>query len=83
MWDNDVRLMTKAGVTTATVGVFSWAKLEPRPGEYTLGRLDEVMDRLYAAGVQVCLATATASPPPWMARQFPETLPVTADGVRH
>lgn len=82
VWDDDVRLMTKAGVTTATVGVFSWAKLEPRPGEYTFGWLDEVMDRLHAAGVRVCLATATASPPPWMARQFPETLPLTADGVR-
>lgn len=82
VWDDDVRLMTEAGVTTATVGVFSWAKLESRPGEYTFGWLDEVMDRLHAAGVRACLATATASPPPWMARQFPQTLPVTAEGVR-
>jgi len=63
VWDDDVRLMTEAGKTTATVGVFSWAKLESRPGEYTFGWLDEVMDRLHAAGVRVCLATATASPP--------------------
>ena len=24
VWDDDVRLMQKAGVTVATVGVFSW-----------------------------------------------------------
>lgn len=31
VWREDVRLMREARVTTATVGVFSWAKLEPRP----------------------------------------------------
>ena len=32
VWDEDVRLMREAGVNLATVGVFSWALLEPRPG---------------------------------------------------
>ncbi|MCG2798920.1 MAG: beta-galactosidase, partial [Cellulomonas sp.] len=82
VWDEDVRLMNRAGVTTATVGVFSWAKLEPRPGEYDFGWLDDVLDRLHAGGVRVLLATATASPPAWLARLEPGSLPVTADGVR-
>ena len=81
-WDDDVRLMNRAGVSLATVGVFSWARLEPRPGEYDFGWLDEVLDLLHAGGVRVDLATATASPPPWLARLHPETLPVTGDGVR-
>ena len=82
VWDEDVSLMNRAGVSLATVGVFSWARLEPRPGEYDFGWLDEVLDLLHAHGVRVDLATATASPPPWLARQHPETLPVTEDGVR-
>ena len=82
IWDDDVRLMNRAGVSLATVGVFSWARLEPRQGEYDFGWLDEVLDLLHANGVRVDLATATASPPPWLALAHPETLPVTEDGVR-
>ena len=82
VWDDDVRLMQRAGVTVATVGVFSWARLEPRDGEFDFGWLDDVLDRLHAGGIRVDLATATASPPPWLALQHPEMLPVTADGVR-
>jgi beta-galactosidase len=82
VWDDDVRLMQRAGVTTATVGVFAWAKLEPRPGEFDFEWLDDILDRLHAGGVRVFLGTATASPPAWLARTHPETLPMTAEGVR-
>ena len=82
IWDEDVRLMREAGVTLATVGVFSWALLEPREGEYDFAWLDRVLDTLHGGGIRVDLATATASPPPWFSRWHPESLPVTAEGVR-
>ncbi|WP_395244183.1 beta-galactosidase [Agromyces sp. MMS24-K17] len=82
VWDEDVTLMQRGGVNLATVAVFSWARLEPRPGEYDFGWLDDVLDTLHAGGIRVDLATATASPPPWLAKLHPETLPVTEDGVR-
>jgi beta-galactosidase len=82
VWDEDVRLMQRGGISLATVGVFSWARLEPRPGEYDFEWLDDVLDRLHAGGIRVDLATATASPPPWLARRHPEMLPVTESGVR-
>jgi beta-galactosidase len=78
----DMALMREANVTLATVGVFAWAELEHAPGDFDFGWLDEVMDELHDAGVLVCLATPTASPPPWFSRLHPETLPVTADGVQ-
>ncbi|MFT4307237.1 MAG: beta-galactosidase [Microbacterium sp.] len=81
VWDEDVVLMQRAGVTTATVGVFSWAHLEPRPGEYVFGWLDDVLDTLHSGGIRVILGTATASPPAWLARQHPESLPVAVDGT--
>lgn len=78
----DVALMREAGVDLATVGVFSWALLEPEPGRFELDWLDRVLDRLHDGGIGVDLATATASPPPWLAHRHPETLPVSADGTR-
>jgi len=82
VWEEDARLMREAGVNLVTVGVFSWARLEPRPGTYDFAWLDRVMDLLHEHGVKVNLATATASPPPWMAREHPESLPVTHEGTR-
>src|SRR6188768_374128 len=82
VWDEDVELMQRAGVNFATVGVFSWSKLEPREGEFDFEWLDVVLDKLHAGGIRVDLATATASPPPWLTHRYPEVLPVTEQGVR-
>ena len=83
VWDDDVALMREAGVDLVTVGVFSWALLEPEPGRYDTGWLDELMDVLHAGGIRVDLATATASPPPWLSARHPEVLPMAADGTRY
>jgi beta-galactosidase len=77
----DLELMKEAGVTFLSVGIFSWALLEPSEGQYNFGWLDEVMDNLAAHGIKVALATATAAPPAWLVRRHPEILPVTADGT--
>ncbi|MFC7486488.1 beta-galactosidase [Knoellia sp. CPCC 206453] len=82
IWDEDMRLMRKAGVTFVTLGVFSWSWLEPTKGEYTFEWLDEAMDLLHANGIAVDLATATATPPPWLTSAYPEILPVDHDGHR-
>ncbi|MPY50802.1 beta-galactosidase [Streptomyces acidicola] len=80
VWHEDVRLMKEAGVNSVTLGVFSWAKLEPRPGVREFGWLDTLMDLMHAGGIGVVLATPTSSPPPWMGRLHPETLPRDEDG---
>jgi beta-galactosidase len=82
IWAEDIALMGEAGVSMVTVGVFSWALLEPAPGSYDFGWLDRVMDLLAAGDIAVDLATATASPPPWFSHRYPESLPVTRDGHR-
>ncbi|TDC36726.1 beta-galactosidase [Micromonospora sp. KC213] len=81
VWAQDVALMRQAGVDLVSVGIFSWALLEPAPGRYEFGWLDRALDVLHDGGINVDLATATASPPPWLARRHPETLPRTADGT--
>ncbi|MHB9858711.1 beta-galactosidase [Streptomyces sp. YIM S03343] len=81
-WYEDIRLMRDARVTSVTLGVFSWAKLEPQPGERNFGWLDTLMDLMHDNGIGVVLATPTSSPPPWMGRLHPDTLPRDADGRR-
>lgn len=82
VWAEDIELMQRAGVSLVTVGVFAWSMLEPEPGRYEFGWLDRVIDTLHRGGIGVDLATATATPPPWLIAQHPEIKPVTADGVR-
>lgn len=78
--DEDLRLMGEAGVNLVTLGVFSWAFTEPEEGHYDLDWIVDIMDRCARAGIDVDLATGTASPPAWMARNHPDTLPVDRDG---
>ncbi len=79
-WPEDVRLMRAAGVNSVTLGVFSWSRLEPRPGVHDFAWLDRLMDLLHEGGIGVVLATPTASPPPWLGHLHPDTLPRDADG---
>ncbi|WAH95773.1 beta-galactosidase [Arthrobacter sp. MMS18-M83] len=82
VWKHDVALMKEAGVNLVSVGIFSWALLEPEEGRYEFGWLDRVLELLHANGISVDLANASASPPPWFSRKYPDSLPVDADGVR-
>lgn len=80
VWEEDVRLMREAGVNIVSLAIFSWARIQPTADTWDFGWLDEVMDLLHAGGIGVDLATATASPPPWLTTAHPEILPVTATG---
>ncbi|WP_406123371.1 beta-galactosidase [Streptomyces sp. NBC_00989] len=82
VWEEDVRLMREAGVTAVSLGVFSWARMEPRPGEYDWEWLDTVVDLLHSSGISVNLGTPTVVPPAWFYRAHPDALPVTREGVR-
>jgi beta-galactosidase len=82
VWEQDVELMRAAGVGFVTLGVFSWALLQPRPGRFEFGWLDRIMDLMQANGIAVDLATATASPPAWLSRAHPETMVVDQAGHR-
>ena len=80
VWEEDMALMKKAKVNVVSINIFSWSSLEPKPDYFVFDQLDRIMDLLAANGIGADLATATASPPTWMTRLFPEMLPVTKDG---
>jgi beta-galactosidase len=83
VWEEDVRLMGEAGVNLVTVGIFSWAHLEPTEGTFDFGWLRHVLDRLLEAGIGADLATPTAAPPPWLTTRYPDVLPVDDRGARY
>jgi beta-galactosidase len=81
VWDDDIRLMQKAGVNLVSIGIFSWGLLEPREGQFNFGWLDDVIEKLHAGGIGVSLGTPTASPPAWFWSKYPDARPVTRSGV--
>src|SRR4030042_4521121 len=81
-WPLDAEVMRKAGISLVRIAEFAWVAMEPREGEYTWDWLDQAIDVLAAAGLQVILGTPTASPPPWLCRTQPDILPVDAQGRR-
>lgn len=81
VWDEDVARMREAGVNLVSVGIFSWAMMEPREGELDLGWLDELLDLLHANGICADLGTPTASPPAWFFAAHPDARVVTRDGT--
>ncbi|ROO61493.1 beta-galactosidase [Micromonospora sp. Llam0] len=81
VWDDDVAAMRAAGVNIVSLAIFSWARLQPGPDEFDFVWLDDVVDLLHANGIAVDLATATASPPPWLTTAHPQILPVDRHGA--
>ncbi|KAA8821720.1 beta-galactosidase [Bifidobacterium vespertilionis] len=81
IWDDDIRLMREAHVNVVSLAIFSWARLEPREGEWDFGWLDRIIDKLGGAGIAVDLASATATAPYWLYEKHPEVLPRRADGT--
>jgi beta-galactosidase len=80
-WPADIELMRQAGVNLVSIGVFSWALIEPRPGEYDFGWLDRLFELLHDAGIRISLGTPTASPPAWFFHEHPGARVVTRDGT--
>ena len=74
--ERDVQLMQQAHVNCVSVGIFSWALLEPEEGRYDFAWLDQVIDRLWKGGIHVILATPSGARPAWMAQKYPEVLRV-------
>ncbi len=82
VWDKDMELMKAAHCNEMSVGIFSWAMLEPREGEYDFSFLDEIIEKIGNNGGKVILATPSAARPHWMADKYPEVLRVLPNGQR-
>jgi len=73
-WNRDARMMQDAGINLVRMAEFAWCRLEPEPGRYDFGWLDEAIDLLSAHGIKTVLGTPTATPPIWLTRRNPDIL---------
>ncbi len=72
--EEDMRLFKLANCNEMTVGIFSWAVLEPEENIYDFSHLDKAFDDVYNAGGRIILATPSAARPRWLAEKYPEVL---------
>jgi beta-galactosidase len=80
-WERDAILMAKAGLNVVRIGEFSWGICEPKEGHYDFLWLRRVMDIMGEHGIKVVLGTPTAAPPIWLAKKYPEILPLDERGI--
>lgn len=79
-WKEDIRLMKQANVNMVSIGIFSWALIQPDENTFTFDWLDKIMDMLAANDIDVCLGTATAAQPNWLSRKYDDILFVRESG---
>ena len=46
VWEQDMAYFKDAHINSATINVFSWAKIQPSENEYNFTELDEIVDML-------------------------------------
>lgn len=78
----DIRMMKKARVNSATLGVFSWSIYEPVENEFHFEWLEEIMNRLYENGIYTVLATPSGARPAWLDTAYPEAMRVNRNDMR-
>ncbi len=78
----DPEMMLQAHCNCMSVGIFSWAMLEPREGEYHFEEFDRIVENLTSKGIKIILATPSAARPRWLAEKYPEVRRVNKAGVR-
>lgn len=78
----DIEQMKEANINCVSIGIFAWAALEPREGDYQLDWLANIINKLYANGIYTVLATPSGAKPAWMAKKYPEIRRVNASRVR-
>ena len=78
----DIEYFKKAHINTVSVGIFSWAVLEPEEGKYNFDWLEEIINNLYKEGIYTILATPSGARPKWMADKYPEVLRMDDDRTR-
>ncbi|MGL5654052.1 MAG: beta-galactosidase, partial [Vibrio sp.] len=80
--EKDIELMRQTQCNVMSVGIFSWASLEPQEGVFDFAWLDDVLDRLARNHIHVLLATPSGARPAWLSQRYPSVLRVNAARVK-
>jgi len=79
---DDIKLMKQTHCNVMSVGIFSWAALEPTEGEFHFEWLDNILNNLSDNGISVFLATPSGARPAWLSEQYPDVLRVSSTRIK-
>jgi beta-galactosidase len=80
-WATDAAQMADAGLAVVRLAEFSWSRLEPTRGAFDFEWLDDAVETLGDAGLDVVLCTPTATPPKWLVDEHPGILQEEPDAT--
>ena len=83
IWEKDMEFFKDAHINSASINVFSWAKLQPSEEKYDFRELDEIVDMLSRENYDIVLATSTAAMPAWLVKKYPEVAQTDYEGRHH
>src|SRR3954470_5634837 len=81
-WERDFDRIQSMGLQIVHMAEFAWFTLEPQPGKFDFGWLDDCMEMARKRKLDVILCTPTAAPPIWLSQQHPDILPMDRHGTR-
>lgn len=79
---SDFDAFDDAKINAFSLGIFSWAKLEPEEGVFDFSWLDKIFEQIAVKNGKVILATPSGARPRWLAEKYPEVLRVNSKGER-
>ena len=83
IWEKDMEYFKDARINSATINVFSWAKIQPSEEEYYFDELDEIVEMLSKETYDIVLATSTGAMPAWLYKKYPEVARTDYEGRHH
>ena len=81
LWAEDAKRMVDLGIKWVRIAEFSWSEIEKTSNKFNWQWLDNVIDILGEAGLDIVMSTPTAAPPKWLVDLHPDILPVNINGV--
>ena len=83
IWEQDMVYFKDARINSATINVFSWAKIQPAEDTYYFDELDEIVEMLSKENYDIVLATSTGAMPAWLYKKYPEVARTDYFGRHH
>lgn len=80
--EQDVKLMTEAGLNVVRMGESTWSLWEPEDGHFQYEWMDRVVEAMGKAGIKVIMGTPTYSIPTWLYHAHPEVLARPLGGAK-
>lgn len=78
--EEDMALMSKAGMNIIRIAESTWSTWEPRDGEFQFLQLRRMLEAAARHDISVIVGTPTYAIPPWLAKKYPDILAETHTG---